>query len=316
MRRLAMTVFVLVGALAGAGQAAAVTLTVDDDHVQCPAAGYATIQAAVDAAGPGDTIRVCGGTYTEGVSIGGAKTGLSLLSSDALTAVVKGNFFVADAQGVSIQRFRIEPGINDSGVGVGASGSTTLVRNNLFVGGSAGFSSSGSSGTVRDNTFIGQRLVGIALAGYYAASGDILNNSVEGTTEGPGISAYTVGGTTTGTIFGNTVSNAFSAGIDVRSFSGPPGPTMTVTANNVVQSGSGYAFVSSTVTAQNNKGTRNWGPGISVSGGGSSFASNNLRGNGGLDCEDSSIGAGTAGTANTWTGNYGLESSPVGICKK
>jgi len=45
------------------------TLLVDDDKVQCPTAGFTTIQAAVDAAPPGATIRVCAGTYTEQVTI-------------------------------------------------------------------------------------------------------------------------------------------------------------------------------------------------------------------------------------------------------
>jgi nitrous oxidase accessory protein NosD len=45
------------------------TLVVDDDKVQCPTAGYSTIQSAVDAASPGSTIHVCPGTYAEQVTI-------------------------------------------------------------------------------------------------------------------------------------------------------------------------------------------------------------------------------------------------------
>ncbi|MEA2172992.1 MAG: hypothetical protein QOD00_584 [Blastocatellia bacterium] len=45
------------------------TLTVDDDHVQCPRAQYSSIQAAVLAARPGDRINVCPGTYREQVKI-------------------------------------------------------------------------------------------------------------------------------------------------------------------------------------------------------------------------------------------------------
>jgi hypothetical protein len=45
------------------------TLTVDDDHVQCPRAQYSSIQAAVLAAHPGDRINVCPGTYREQVKI-------------------------------------------------------------------------------------------------------------------------------------------------------------------------------------------------------------------------------------------------------
>jgi hypothetical protein len=45
------------------------TLVVDDDKVQCPAAGFTTIQSAVDAATPGTSIHVCAGTYAEQVII-------------------------------------------------------------------------------------------------------------------------------------------------------------------------------------------------------------------------------------------------------
>jgi pectin methylesterase-like acyl-CoA thioesterase len=44
-------------------------ILVDDDKVQCPTAQFTTIQSAVDAANPGDTIRVCPGTYVEQVVV-------------------------------------------------------------------------------------------------------------------------------------------------------------------------------------------------------------------------------------------------------
>src|SRR5690348_7698571 len=45
------------------------TLYVDDDHAQMPNAGFTSIQAAVNAAHPGDTIRVSPGTYNESVTV-------------------------------------------------------------------------------------------------------------------------------------------------------------------------------------------------------------------------------------------------------
>lgn len=44
-------------------------LLVDDDKVQCPTATFASIQDAINAAKPGNLIRVCPGTYNEQLSI-------------------------------------------------------------------------------------------------------------------------------------------------------------------------------------------------------------------------------------------------------
>jgi hypothetical protein len=45
------------------------TLIVDDDHMQCPNATFTSINAAVTAAAPGYTIKVCPGIYTENVVV-------------------------------------------------------------------------------------------------------------------------------------------------------------------------------------------------------------------------------------------------------
>ena len=46
--------------------ASAANLLVDDDGVECPAAGFVSVQAAVDAAAEGDTVVICPGDYVEG----------------------------------------------------------------------------------------------------------------------------------------------------------------------------------------------------------------------------------------------------------
>ena len=73
MRRLAFIATVATAVVvAGAGQGAATwlaTLVVDDDAVQCASAAFTSIQAAADAAQPGDLIRVCPGVYAETVAV-------------------------------------------------------------------------------------------------------------------------------------------------------------------------------------------------------------------------------------------------------
>jgi hypothetical protein len=68
-RSLLFLLLVALALLASPGLAppadAATTLIVDDDGVDCPSAGYTTITAALAVAGPGDTIQVCAGNYTE-----------------------------------------------------------------------------------------------------------------------------------------------------------------------------------------------------------------------------------------------------------
>jgi len=49
-----------------AASASAANLLVDDDAVECPAAGFTSVQAAVDAAADGDTVVICAGDYVEG----------------------------------------------------------------------------------------------------------------------------------------------------------------------------------------------------------------------------------------------------------
>jgi hypothetical protein len=46
--------------------AGAATLSVDDDLEECPAAGFTSVQSAVNAAASGDTVAICPGNYLEG----------------------------------------------------------------------------------------------------------------------------------------------------------------------------------------------------------------------------------------------------------
>ena len=90
-RRLAVLAGALVAfALAATAQASAKTLIAGNNPATCPNADFVTIQAAIDASGPGDTVRVCPGTYPEQVRIvGHDHDGLKLESIEPLQAVIQ-----------------------------------------------------------------------------------------------------------------------------------------------------------------------------------------------------------------------------------
>jgi parallel beta-helix repeat protein len=67
-----VTVVILSGLILGAAPASAGgtrEIVVDDDRAQCPRAGYVELQPAISAARPGDTVRVCGGSYGGAVMV-------------------------------------------------------------------------------------------------------------------------------------------------------------------------------------------------------------------------------------------------------
>src|ERR1041384_5310016 len=71
-KKLALLSALAVALIIGSGvrkAAAATTIFVDDDLIQCPTATFTSISAAVAVASPGDTIQVCAGTYNEVVQL-------------------------------------------------------------------------------------------------------------------------------------------------------------------------------------------------------------------------------------------------------
>jgi hypothetical protein len=89
VRRLAVLVALAGLAALPAAARASSTLVVDDDHVQCPAAGFTSLQAAVDAAQSHDTIRICPGTYAVGTP-GAPRPSNGLMIDKSLTIVGAG----------------------------------------------------------------------------------------------------------------------------------------------------------------------------------------------------------------------------------
>lgn len=129
---------VLVIAMAPSASAADRALVVSNDPKVCPAATFTSIQAAVTAADPGSTIRVCPGTYREMVTV--AKDNLRIVGTDGPEDVIvegkpddphdaqEAGFLLHNVRGVLIQGFTVQ-GFHEADILlVGANGN--VIRNN------------------------------------------------------------------------------------------------------------------------------------------------------------------------------------------
>lgn len=80
---------------------------------------------------------------------------------------------------------------------------------------------------------------------------------------------------------------------------------VTIITNQLANSGLGDAVMS----------PADGGNGIWLQGGSGTQLTNNAAGSSvSTDCRDETTGTGTLGTANTWTGNFGVTSFPAGLC--
>jgi hypothetical protein len=66
MRGMLGSLLAVLGTLIAAPAALGATLSVDDDRQECTAAAFTSVQEAIDAATPGDTVAICPGHYAEG----------------------------------------------------------------------------------------------------------------------------------------------------------------------------------------------------------------------------------------------------------
>jgi len=209
--------------LAGPAWAAATTHWVDPAAASAPPgtgcgfnAGYSTIQAAVNASSPGDTIRVCAGTYLElaagPLTINKTLTLLGAQSGADARSRVGAESIVADAQGTSV-----------SASGVVIDGFTFQDSVLSAFTGFGIWLNPGVSGTRILNNIIQDNIVGIALANTGGSQvlirhNLIRNNNRPGGASGTGV--YTdefVGGSAVRNVLieENTFSGHDDAGIDV-----------------------------------------------------------------------------------------------------
>jgi parallel beta-helix repeat protein len=170
------------------------TLMVDDNLMQCPNAGYTSINAAVAAAHAGDTIHVCEGIYHESVTVNKSLT----LEGDNRLAVVEppagSAGFSLQANKITVRNFTIE----------GASGNACIYTSPLF------------SGYRIQNNLIQNNSMGLYLNSKgdtqsLVRGNDFVANNAAGAGSGNGI--YADQGTRNVTIAGNTFRDHLNAGI-------------------------------------------------------------------------------------------------------
>lgn len=167
------------------------TLFVDDDRRPSSKAEYTTIQAAVDAAEPGDTILVAPGVYTEQVTFGEDKDDITLRARNSRAVIQapveltgeQAIVTVDGADGVTVSGFTISgPGETANGLEFGVvvvnGGSATItdnvitaIRNDPLDGIQLGVAvyvaadGQATSAVIRDNTITDYQKGGVVVDG-------------------------------------------------------------------------------------------------------------------------------------------------------
>jgi len=275
-----LVVAALATATTAAGQSANRTRVVDDD-LMCARAAHSTIQSALDAAQPGDTIRVCAGTYIEEVFI---RTPLTLVARPG--AIVRG-FIQVLADDVEIDGLVVDVlGNRPAGITVEVTQRTVIRNNTVFNGTNAGievFESDDTlvtNNTVHDNAREGVRLL-------EAFDAEVIDN-VSDDNGGNGIAVFEGANNL---VRSNTVRRNLMNGINVCF------DTRLNRVDRNTATGSGLAGIAICDGATDSAVTKN-------------RAFNNQ-----IDALDESVGTGTAGTDSLWRNNTCATSNPTGLCR-
>jgi hypothetical protein len=177
MRKVLVLIMLLAVVLVSGQNANAATVWVSPNAlgpapgISCRNAGYATIQAAINAASAGDTVSVCPGTYVENITINKANLMVTSTAGSAFTiirAAVVNSVVTVTGVNATVAGFSLVPvgsvAKYDIGVNVAIKGnaSAEIVHNYIRggrIGVNLGCASSGS--TVYHNTVRGATETGI-----------------------------------------------------------------------------------------------------------------------------------------------------------
>jgi hypothetical protein len=267
-----------------------------------------------------------------GFTIAGSGTGiLSVIggsgytwSNNVIAGPSTGINFRADDTKITGNRISDVP---DNGSGAvfltnGVSNNLTVTQN-AFLRNGSDINTTGSGGTAKSSGLIVQHNTstgsGNFMVLFLTDGAKISDNTITNST---GTAFFVDGGNVGTTISGNTISGGNATGIRIGNsfYQSEANSKITVRGNTVTTRSNGIQVIVSagdlpSSTISNNVVRNSTNNGIWLAGGaGITVSGNRALDSGATDCVDETTGSGTAGTANSWTGDTGRTSDPAGLC--
>jgi nitrous oxidase accessory protein NosD len=219
----------------------------------------------------------------------------------------------------------------DNTVGLNLNGTTSFVDRNCFRHNNESGSAAGT-GIYSDQGLTATTIESNVFFSHDAAAMTLLDSSGAGTLDDLSVTKnvssqdgdlLSIAGATNSTISQNTSTLAVGSGLFLEAGTGGPNSALTISNNSLTNGADEGIFVdtaalaNSTIKSNKTKGNATFGIHVAAGNTDNSITKNDFK-NGGAanDCQDDSVGSGTAGTANTWKKDNGKTSFPAGICKK